>query len=580
MFNKKMMMLSLGAIVASAMTFNAQMGVFASKVEESYVKSTVMDTKEMYPLFVSFFVQGKSVVISVDKGTLPVGTKIMYNIESNANAWNEYTGAVELNYGQTTVFVKAVYPDGTESEVRFETVTIEAPESIYPAYISPILTAYDLTAGIRFEEPLPEGTKVMYQLDGNGWTEYSEPFYVGYGLHSVGIKAIYPDGFESHVITYPVEFVETIYPSFVRLYTRQNDEFLTIHTFDELPEGSKLIYSLNDGEWQDYTSEGVYVGYNKYELQVQVVYPNGEMTAIHWFEGELEMPKDPTNPTYPTLIYPTMNIYPNEIHLTFTYEPLPEGTTVMYRLNDADWAVYEGPFYVPSGMYHLQVQAIYPDGSTSDIRYLGGMMPEPTPELPEDEVVAEPGQIEDVIINTGNMAIEFNPNVYDYNLEVEDETSEVTLDFKLPEGSEVQVMMINGKEVEAVFPLKLNLLEGETVVEITVKSNARNIHTYTFVFNKKATEPSTPPVIDTEKPKPQEPDTNKPTPEEPNENKPSTEQPNENKPTTEEPTTDNKNQTSSSTTTNHPTTGLGGMAGILTGLGLIGAGVATNRRKK
>lgn len=238
------------------------------------------------------------------------------------------------------------------------------------------------------DELHPEGT-IYYSLNSGEWKPYTGPFEVT-TEYRLQFSVRYPDGSEvlgeifGGVIKEEVEYPDIIEPT-----VTVNKNVVTIEVGQKLPEGSKIVYTLDENSvdgWTEYTGP-FEVFESQAVLTVKALYPNGDSSMNTYHDLIIELPEieEPEKPVYPSEINPGLYIEGNKVTIA-VHNDLPLGTIVSYRFDGTgEWVKYSSPFEVDVENFTIEVKVTYPDGTESNSYLLDGTAELPSlPEIPDN----------------------------------------------------------------------------------------------------------------------------------------------------------------------------------------------------
>ncbi|MFT4122598.1 MAG: family 78 glycoside hydrolase catalytic domain [Microbacteriaceae bacterium] len=201
---------------------------------------------------------------------------------------------------------------------------------------------------------------VEYRLGDGDWIEYTAPVTLPAGSYEVGYRATDTSGNTTTGSTDVA--VDVTAPEVTATASTGSDGITVVLEGTDADSGvASLRYSVDDGDWADYTTPLVLSGDSAHTVDWTAADVAGNASSGSTVVG------DQSAPTVTAAITPaaTSGWYGANATLTISASDDVAVDTVEYRIGDGDWSAYTAPVTLAGGSYTIDYRATDTAGNTT-----------------------------------------------------------------------------------------------------------------------------------------------------------------------------------------------------------------------
>jgi hypothetical protein len=306
-----------------------------------------------------WFVSDVTVFLNATDSTSGVAN-VTYRVDQGP--WQEYLAPFVLTDGPHWIDFYATDVAGNAEPLRSVNVAIDTTPPTSSATVSGTRGSNgwyvsNATVSLNASDDLSGVAGISYRIDGGAWTEYSGPFLVSEGVHTIEFFAVDAAGNTEETHSIDVS-VDTTAPSSTADVSGQpgadgwlvSNVTVSLGATDATSGVAVIMYRVDAGNWTVFAGPFA-LGEGRHHVDFYAV----DLAGNAEVPQSVDVHVDTTPPTTTSALSGTVGSegwYVSNVTITLTaFDGTSGVASVRYRVDGGAWLAYSGPFAVHEGVH-------------------------------------------------------------------------------------------------------------------------------------------------------------------------------------------------------------------------------------
>jgi len=308
-----------------------------------------------------WYISNVTVFLNASDATSGVAT-VTYRVDQGA--WRLYLAPFVLSEGEHQIDFFATDVAGNAEPIRSAYVAIDSTPPTTSASVSGSVGSNgwfvsNATVSLNASDSLSGVAAISYRIDAGPWKDYSGPFLVSEGTHTIEFFAVDMAGNEEAIRSITVS-VDTIAPSSIADLSGQSgangwfvsNVSVSLNASDATSGVAAIWYRVDSGGWTLFAGPFVLTE-GRHSLDYYAVDRAGNAEAVN----SVDIGIDTTAPTTSASLSGTAGEngwYVSDVTVILTAADGTSGVAaLLYRVDGGAWLTYSGPFALQDGVHTI-----------------------------------------------------------------------------------------------------------------------------------------------------------------------------------------------------------------------------------